>query len=474
MTQSDPTPAPIPPSRRGGGPRRGARGVLSSLLLAALLAGSAGCTAIADSVARRLATRSIERELEIYLHKTDAFLRCVDSTGGVCPADDELSTPAGPPAPLDTTTARPASDALSLRPAPAAAAADLARKVLNHGVQAKINHLYSLMRGSETERLDALSLDPGGTPTLTLGIDELEGFLRDFEAATLIDGWEALAREGETAGALIEPADGVRRQYIRAYMRAYFRNGRFYQATLTTGELRQKLKNQIEETLPLPDSISDEELDGLVRRLFGELGAESGKIFGRIDTQGFVTRGGQDHKFPAVEAAIEVGGKVETTLGDIDFIAVGSDLLRVYLNAVFDAHDRIPSVSNATGRSALGEGVRLAVNDPETTKVDETEFERVEGRAAQVEGTVATAVGRLVRGIGLLSLNNEALATILETAVGVAARKFAEKTAWCWYACELDALADGDALTPESASEQGERIRFRIVVSSGGEAASRP
>jgi len=46
--------------------------------------------------------------------------------------------------------------------------------------------------------------------------------------------------------------------------------------------------------------------------------------------------------------------------------------------------------------------------------------------------------GQVIRGIGWVSLNNEALAKLIETAAGVVVRKGAEKVAWCIEACKAD------------------------------------
>jgi hypothetical protein len=46
---------------------------------------------------------------------------------------------------------------------------------------------------------------------------------------------------------------------------------------------------------------------------------------------------------------------------ELDFVVVGSDLIGVLLHAIFDAHDGLPAVSNATG-VALGHA--LSVNVP--------------------------------------------------------------------------------------------------------------
>ena len=62
-------------------------------------------------------------------------------------------------------------------------------------------------------------------------------------------------------------------------------------------------------------------------------------------------------------------------------------------------------------------------------------FASVNDEAAAAESMVGGVSGKLIRGISWLSLNNEAIAKAIETALGVAARKATEKLSWCLYAC---------------------------------------
>ena len=73
------------------------------------------------------------------------------------------------------------------------------------------------------------------------------------------------------------------------------------------------------------------------------------------------------------------------------------------------------------------------MEDNETVKA--TQFSKVNDYASQAESVAATATGQIIRGVSWLSLNNEALAKLIETAVGVIARKATEKVAWCVSAC---------------------------------------
>jgi hypothetical protein len=101
-------------------------------------------------------------------------------------------------------------------------------------------------------------------------------------------------------------------------------------------------------------------------------------------------------------------------------------------------------------------------NKPEDTNVDAEEFGNIETRSAQVEGVISAGTGRLIRGISFLSLNNEALATAIETAVGLAVRKPIENVMWCWYACKFNELGDTEDYM---ANAYGDLVTLEISVS---------
>jgi hypothetical protein len=336
----------------------------------------------------------------------------------------------------------------------------MARSVLNHPLQMRFNDLYNIYRGVDPSQLDSLHLGGDGVWELTVDLAEFDHYLIGLETATMLGGWEALADEATMADANVTVDDRRRRIYIRKYMSAYFRDGYFFRASLSGTELMKRLSAELRKALPF---LEDSDYETLVRRLFKRIDFDDSTnrpLFGKIGASGFVTRGGERYKVPSIEAKWVPAGEPVVSVSQIDYVAVGADLVRVMLHAVFDAHDQLPAVSTATG-VALPEGYALSINDPETTKVDEEEFGKVERRANEVENVVGTAVGRLIRGAAWISLNNEALATAIETSVGVASRKFAEKATWCWYACGFDGGgAKGDYLAVTS----GSAMTLRITV----------
>jgi hypothetical protein len=448
-----------------------------------------GCSFLIQSIADPAAQQQVKR-LKLPTSQAAAFSQCLQKAEGRCEKPDPLADKlAATPRLLDTKTSVPKIRLLDEtgKRLPAAAvsdvmadgkriasadlnllrsgapAADKARKVLNNPVQAQLNDIFNAARAS---RSDPTSDTPSklGNRDIAINVQEFNDYLSQVEEATNADGWQALAREAPFSDAA--PEDSIRRQYIAAYFNAYFRSGKFYSVTLNGAALEKKIAARLKDAVPgISADGSKDPYEALARKLFTELKFDetNQRFIGKIATDGFVTRGGQDLKFPAVEAELFLGGGKPQT-SKIDYVAVGADLIRVLLHAVYDAHDRIPGVTNATG-NALPRP--LGKYDPEKGGVDANEFGEIESRAARMEATVSGGVGRIVRGLGFVALNNEALATAVETAVGVAARKHTEKVLWCWTACGLNASPTGDGQSSPMPDEE-----VSIGISITGEPAS--
>ena len=71
----------------------------------------------------------------------------------------------------------------------------------------------------------------------------------------------------------------------------------------------------------------------------------------RMGTAGFVSRDGHSLRFPGLGARLLPDQSHLASLSTVDYTKVSSDLLRVTLAAIFDAHEGLPAVSNATGVS---------------------------------------------------------------------------------------------------------------------------
>lgn len=448
-----------------------------------------GCSFLIESLADPIAQRQVKR-LKLPTSYAAGFSRCLQGAEGRCDVKDSLadvmasSRSAERPRLLDTTTASPkiklideqgrrvvnidTMDAGLTRAdgrrisgtqlqvlQSGALAADKARAVLNSDMQKQLNQIFNIARmgGIPAPTAD----QPGPTSAsgaVTIDVGEFGKYLDMVEEASSSEGWEALAHEGVLFDTPRD--DQIRRQYIAAYFRAYFRNGKFYSVTLNGEDLKKKVVARLKDSIPGVAEVTGESggdpYEKLAAKLFSELKFDdkTQRFVGKVAVEGFVTRGGQEVKFPAVEAELSLAsGKVQAN--KLDYVAIGSDLIRVLLHAIYDAHDRIPGVSNATGYTLP---TPLGKQDPDPAKaaVDAEELGEIEARAAKIETSVSAGVGRVVRGLGIVALNNEALATAIETAVGVAARKHTEKIMWCWTACRLNeppAAGDASPMVPD-------------------------
>jgi hypothetical protein len=349
-----------------------------------------------------------------------------------------------------------------------------ARNALNHSFQQKLNVLYQAAAAAPMSDTDAAFIasrnlaevrgsEQDRQVTITTTVDELDAYQKLVEEATLLDGWSALQAQASTAqfsnaNPAALAADKGRRAYISAYFKAYFRSGKVVQLSVNAAELKARLVEKLKDELP---GLSNADYDTLVQSRLDELGfdASTNRIFGKLGTKKFVTRDGQEIQFPGYLASIAVGSS-NISRTDMDYVAVGTDLIRVLLHAIYDANNRTPAVSNATGVTDLkGLPFALAVND--TSRVSAEKFEQIEIRANQVEGVVAAGTGRIIRGISVIALNNEALATVIETAVGLAVRKTTETAMYCWYACG-PTKADPKALAAPQPDENSDSIKLTI------------
>ena len=260
--------------------------------------------------------------------------------------------------------------------------------------------------------------------------------------------------------------------YIVSYMKAYFRNGEFASIVLDPTKLKEAIKNRLETLFP-GLVIDPSELEKLANKLAQGLPLVDGKyrLIGRICETSFKTRAGADYKFPAITATLTPGSREFITVSKVDYVAVGGELIRVFLEAVGDALAGVPGVTGATGCKLEGMpdakdlGLRVFNPDDPATKLKMEEFENVNEYANKVEGVVSAVTGRVIRGLNWFSLNNESLAVLIETAVGVMAKKASEKVIWCGY-CVAPKEGATTIVPHGIGRRQGETIvsaRFELV-----------
>jgi hypothetical protein len=224
---------------------------------------------------------------------------------------------------------------------------------------------------------------------------------------------------------------------LEAYFSDYFDDGHFVSLTLDPTDLEGSAAAELQRKLGLSASSAKE----LARDVVGQVkvGNQSpGKdgmyhlITAKSD-DGFITRAGNKYQFPTVSVTFTPGARQSVNVSKVDFSAVGADLMRVFVEAVGDYWAQVPAVKQASGVKAKLLSVYGV--DPAKEQVKEDGFTKVNNWSASAESAAAGATGEYIRGIAWVSLNNEALAKLIETAVGVAVRKASEKVIWCVEAC---------------------------------------
>ncbi|HMB54367.1 MAG TPA: hypothetical protein VKU40_13695, partial [Thermoanaerobaculia bacterium] len=441
-----------------------------------------GCVSFAENVATRLAAKrggEIERVVSVLHSDAEAYRDCLETRGGACPervtasataasADDEAATPA-PPRPLTTTVPASARASISSRYAEGSEAGEgaaAAMAVLDHPVQQRINGLFNQLRGCPQDN----------EPQVEVSVPQMSDYADKLSTAASLGGFDRLAESAAAAPAKATASQEDRQQhaahsrtaaYLAAYLRAYFENGRFVQLELDVDDLESRLRSSLAERYPSicgAASAASEQpagerqasgdfdpgevvtCDDLVADLRTELfrgvttGADGNYLFAKMSTDGYVSRDGESFRFPGVTVTFDPGGEHPVEVSKVDFTRVGSDLVRVALEAIFDAHEGLPAVSDATGVTLDGaaDGVAgLPVFAP-TGTVSAADFGAVNTLSTRTEATVGAVVGRAIRGGGPIALNNDALADLLTTAVAVTVAKAGEKASWCFYSCGLD------------------------------------
>ena len=451
-----------------------------------LAVGAAGCTAIADRLATRLTDRAlskVEHEVTVINGDIALFRQCLESRGGACQGDASAALPqAGQVAPLRAGLSAPVAASMEAlgpdHPAQAASA------VLSHPFLQKMTAMHNQLRG-----LDAQSQVPGvevaskgqeTTLTLNTSPEEVSNFVDQVNQATASGAWRALSEQTEkTAGASAEARQDARTAaFIRRYTDAYFENGKFVKVELDTQDVDTRIESYLTRNVSFfcGDPAQQKHCDALVASLQNEVlkgvakdSANQDYVLLALGTKGYVSRTGQSFAFPGVRLTLDPAGAQPASVARIDLTAVGNDLVWVFFQALFDAHEGLPAVSTATGveLGAADQAFDLPVFNPSAGNVSEKDFQDINSFSNQVGAAVGTAFDKVIRGVGPFSLDNEALEELLTAIVTVTVHDAAYKGAWCWFSCNLDqqiekAAADEKAKIRSDLSKSAKRFKLRL------------
>jgi hypothetical protein len=242
---------------------------------------------------------------------------------------------------------------------------------------------------------------------------------------------------------------------IGAYLSAYFDNGDFISLSVDPSNLQASALAELQAKLGLSADAAKAAVGDLLKQLTGQTPGTDGKyhLITSKDNGGFVTRGGDKYSFPTISVTITPGASHLVSATKVDFPQIGADIIRVYIEAVGDLWGQLPGTQKSTGvKSALLREYGKDASKKE--QVSETDFMKVNSISSTAETATASVTGQVIRGIGWVSLNNEALAKLIETAVGVVARKGTEKVAWCIEACKGVGIKEFASTSPQIARIQ--------------------
>jgi hypothetical protein len=461
--------------------------LISSALTGAIaLWTCAGCATTSEDLAAHLADHSLRQEhvLEVIGGQAALYRSCLTERGGACRggAGEPLPGATGQ-APSPVHPAPSPSLTASVGQLPAGHPARSAAKALEQPSLAQVAGFYNELRGSAPGPTGASAQRDGQPRTvkLDLSLSEIQDLQDRIGRATADGGWRALREHAEEQLSRVPTGstehDDLARDhrqllYVEKYLEAYFRNGRFVAVDLTIPaeeaqrKLAQELARHAAGSCRLYDEVehsrptaagagsgaggdsSGGECDGLAQRLYRTVrGSAAGvdRQLIKLSQTGFVSRDGSfSAQMPAFEVTAnplaphllslttDQGSSVQT----LDFTTIGTDLVRITLEAIFDAHEGLPAVSTATARQ-LGKA-SLPLFDPPMDHVDTDDFNAMTALSQRSATAVGVTLDRVVPGLGPFSLNNPALEQLIVTLITTSVREAVAKASWCWYACDLD------------------------------------
>lgn len=159
---------------------------------------------------------------------------------------------------------------------------------------------------------------------------------------------------------------------------------------------------------------------------------DNGKDVTTLGSDSFVSRAGLSVQFSGIDSVLTANASKVSLHHSYPTVAqFGPQLVRVFVEAVFDANGLSPmAVSNST---ACTEGLFTAdecITSAPADKVAADSIAQFDMLASASEALATAATGAILRGINAVAMNNEAVAQVLETFVGVNARKITEKLAY--------------------------------------------
>jgi hypothetical protein len=213
---------------------------------------------------------------------------------------------------------------------------------------------------------------------------------------------------------------------LSLYLSAYFRGGKIFQVTLSVEEAAKKLQKEIQDAMPdrpLPAGVEERIQKNLLKLCKGNDNNGECRLSRALGSENFVTRAGVSVQYAGVGVSVGEDGKGLATVSHPPSTEVAPQLVRVITEAMFDSVEpRVPGVADSTICKAYP---NECIKEKDTAAVKE-----LDDYGNRTEALVSSSAGKLLRGVNVVALNNEAVAKSLEIFAGVTARKWLEKALW--------------------------------------------
>ena len=457
---------------------------LAVLACLPLMLGSMGCSSLAEKVADHMSVKSLQHEHDITLFEGDlaAFHSCLHNPGGTCNGNavtalahtltstGATQNPSNPTPPAQA--ALHSSVASSVARLPAGHPAKLAHSVLGHPALAQAVDLHNHLRGHGSGSLKT-SQDGACSSRahLSVSINDMQDLHDKVTRTTSAGGWKALQQH--TSHLLAQSKEGSadhqakqtahrKAQFLKTYVEAFFRDGHFVgvDLTLNAADAEADIVKQLEKhggtkTCQIynaqaaitaqtnPGTSPSTDCSAMAASIYQSATGSTSNLDHQVMKVAPTNYTSRDGSFSAQVPSLGVDidpvsphlvtfSATPDPSGKVDYTHIGTELIRVVLEALFDAHEGLPGVSNST---AVAHQLLPSIPVGNVSAGDMTHITNITNRSAMAVGIVTD---RLVQGIGPLSLNNDAIEALINTMVTTSVRKATEKAAWCWYACNLD------------------------------------
>ncbi|CDF83935.1 hypothetical membrane protein [Pseudomonas knackmussii B13] len=230
--------------------------------------------------------------------------------------------------------------------------------------------------------------------------------------------------------------------FISTYFDEYFRGGQWLQVSVDQPAFEDAVVKRVNEQLKTP--LSADQQQALKDTLKAHCNQTAGLCSGlpTLGQSGFVSIFGQNLQFAGVNLVFgdEKSAKFwKPTLSSPSVGVLGPQLAQVMVEAVFDANGQHPP--GLAGKStACVKGLFDERDQPgQCITTPGKDWSTLDIRGNRTQAVVTTGTGVLIRGGYIASLNNETVASIIETFAGASARKAVQQIATT---CNRPALAD--------------------------------